>query len=69
MPRRQRNGQEKVQRMVRLLRYLAEHDGNAGSADVRRGIPAYHGDSGDRLYRRDLGELKRRGLSNTRTNQ
>jgi hypothetical protein len=48
--------------MVRLLRYLAEHDGNAGSADVRRGIPAYHGDSGDRLYRRDLGELKRRGL-------
>ena len=62
MPRPQRAGQEKIERMVRLLRYLSERQGGASSADVKRGIDAYGGDSGSRLYRRDLEELKRRGL-------
>ncbi|GEM_PF-4493183 len=48
--------------MVRVLRYLADYGGSADSAEIRRGVPGYEGESGHRLWRRDLRELQSRGL-------
>lgn len=48
--------------MVRVFRYLADNDGSAESNAIRDGVPGYGGDSGHRQWRRDLAELRRRGL-------
>jgi hypothetical protein len=62
MPRPPQHGCTHAGRMARVLRYLADHGGCADSTEIRRGIPGYQGDSGHRLWRRDLAELRRRGL-------
>jgi hypothetical protein len=48
--------------MVRVLRFLSDRGGSADSSEIRRGVPGYGGESGHRLWRRDLAELRGRGL-------
>lgn len=62
MPRPPRHGQTAAGRIVRVLRYLSDHGGAADSTEIRRGVPGYAGDSGHRMWRRDVAELRRRGL-------
>ncbi len=62
MPRPPRHGLTHAGRMARVLRYLADHGGSADSTEIRCGIPGYEGDSGHRLWRHDLAELRCRGL-------
>lgn len=53
--------------MVRVLRYLADCGGSADSGEIRRGVPAYEGESGHRAWRRDLRELRARGVVAAKT--
>src|SRR5438309_159045 len=62
MPRPPRHGLTRAGRMVRVLRYLADHGGSASSIEVRAGMAGYSGESGHRLWRMDLRELRLRGL-------
>ena len=62
MPRPPRYGLGPAGRVVRLLAYLSDHGGSADSVDIRRGIPSYQGSTGHRMWRRDLRELRSRGL-------
>lgn len=62
MPRPPKHGKGPAGRIAPLLSYLSEHGGTADSSDIRAGIPSYHGDAGHRQWRRDLKELRERGI-------
>jgi len=65
MPRQPSHGHDAVNRMVRILRYLGDHGRRASSNEIREGIPEYRGDTGNRMFRRDLRNLRERGLVRT----
>jgi hypothetical protein len=65
MPRQPSHGHDAVNRMVRTLRYLANHGGRTTSSEIRAGIPKCRGDTGHRLFRRDARGLRDRALIRT----
>src|SRR3954463_14604089 len=65
VPARCSRGLTTTQRMAGILRYLAFRKTAVSSDDLRALTVDYAGESGDRMLRRDLRELRDRGLVQT----
>lgn len=58
-PARQHNKQSRLEPITLFVTYLVRHNRECSGEAIRSGIPAYQGETGHRLFRRDVAYLNR----------